>query len=211
MKKILTLPIVSQGMRGFTLLELLTVVGIMILIVGISYPLFSIWQESVGIKKGLQVLNQTISLAKNMAVTKKVIHYLLLDKDKLSMQIYLENTGNQTLDIAAGGDNQQGSSDSMEGPPVLLPKGVGFYTRNVPLFAVNPSYIGFLPEGALLMPQGIQLKSRDRFYEDPKANADLGLVYPIEAPYKCIYIKLGRTRGGIDESVLEKCEGASTK
>lgn len=196
--------------KGFTLLELLTVIGIMILIVGISYPLFSIWQETVGIKKGLQILNQTINLAKNMAVTKKVIHYLLLDKDKLNMQIYMENTGNQTLEISTGQEGQQGAVDSMEGPPTLLPKFVGFYT-NVSLFKVNPSYLGFLPEGALLMPQGIQLKNREKFFENPQQNADLGLIYPTDNPYKCIYIKLGRTRGGIDESTLLKCEGSTTK
>lgn len=195
---------------GFTLLELLTVVGIMVLIVGISYPLFSIWQETVGIKKGLQVLNQTISLAKNMALTKKIVHYLLFDKDKLNMQIYMENSGNQTLDIQTGEEGQQGGVDTMEGPPTLLPKGVGFYT-NVSIFRVNPSYIGFLPEGALLMPPGIQLKNKEKFMDDPKGNADLGLIYPVDAPYKCIYIKLGRTRGGIDESTFDKCEGAQTR
>ncbi|MFN7181807.1 MAG: Tfp pilus assembly protein FimT/FimU, partial [Planctomycetota bacterium] len=88
--------------QGFTLLELLTVVGIMILIVGISYPLFQIYQENVGVKKGLQILTQTISLAKNMAVTKKMIHYIHFDKDKQLMQIYMENSGNQTLEIQSG-------------------------------------------------------------------------------------------------------------
>ncbi len=195
---------------GFTLLELLTVVGIMVLIVGISYPLFSIWQETVGIKKGLQVLNQTISLAKNMAITKKNFHYLLLDKDKANMQIYMENTGNTTLEIQTGQQGQAGSTDTMEGPPTLLPKGVGFYT-NVSIFRVNPSYIGFMPEGALFLPPNIQLKNKEKFMDEPKGNADLGLIYPVDAPYKCIYIKLGRTRGGIDESTFDKCDSAQTK
>lgn len=195
--------------EGFTLLELLTVVGIMILIVGISYPLFQIYQETIGVKRGLQILTQTISLAKNMAVTKKAIYYVRFDKDKQIMQFYMESTGNQTLDIQTEGgerDGAQGATDLMEGPPIPLPKQVGFYT-DVSLFKVNPVYFGFLPEGYLFLPVGIQFTDKDKFMDDPKGNADLGLIYPIVSPYKCIYIKLGRQRGGIDEAVFDKCPG----
>jgi prepilin-type N-terminal cleavage/methylation domain-containing protein len=191
--------------KAFTLIELLVVVAIMVLIVGISYPLFSLWQETQGIKKGLQIVIQTISLAKNKAVTKKVIHYLLFDKDKQMMQFYMESTGNNTLEIGGGVGPEGGSAaDTIDEQPVFLPKGVGFYT-NVSIFSITPSYIGFLPEGSLLMPQGIQLTSKDKFMDDPKGNADLGLVYPVDDPYKCIYIKLGWLRGGVDESVAENC------
>lgn len=195
--------------QGFTLLELLTVVGIMILIVGISYPLFQIYQENVGVKKGLQILTQTISLAKNMAVTKKMIHYIHFDKDKQLMQIYMENSGNQTLEIQSG--PQEGSTnDLMQGPATPLPKHVGFFT-DVSIFRVTPPYLGFLPEGALLMPAGIQLTDKDQFMDNPKNNADLGLIYPLDSPYKCIYIKLGRVRGGIDEAVFDECPGGTRR
>ncbi len=201
----------STRKYGFTLLELLAVIGIMVLIVGISYPLFQIYQETVGVKKGLQILNQTISLAKNKTITKKVIHYLYFGTNEETKQaylaIYMENTGNQTLEINQGNNGEGQAVDLTDGPPVPLPKYVGFFT-DVSIFKLNPPYLGFLPESGLLMPPGIQLTNKEKFMDDPKGNADLGLIYPVQSPYKCIYIKLGRQRGGIDEAVFDKCPGS---
>ncbi|MFN7182315.1 MAG: hypothetical protein ACK4NF_06535, partial [Planctomycetota bacterium] len=87
---------------------------------------------------------------------------------------------------------------------------VGFFT-DVSIFRVTPPYLGFLPEGALLMPAGIQLTDKDQFMDNPKNNADLGLIYPLDSPYKCIYIKLGRVRGGIDEAVFDECPGGTRR
>ncbi len=187
----------------------------MILIVGISYPLFQIYQENVGVKKGLQIVIQTMNLARTLTVTKKMVHYLHFDKDKQLMQIYMENTGNRTLEIDSGniggspeGGQQNANVDlKVEGGTQHLPKQVGFFT-DVAIFKVNPSYVGFLPESGLILPVGIQLTNKEKFMDDPKNNADLGLIYPLDSPYKCIYIKIGRLRGGVDEAVFDQCPGS---
>jgi general secretion pathway protein H len=73
--------------RGFTLLELLIVLAIMVAIVGIAVPQFSRSMTSVHLRKSTQEISAILREARNSAISESRTVVLILDADKQLLQI----------------------------------------------------------------------------------------------------------------------------
>ena len=88
MKRILNLRI-----KGFTLLEMLTVIGIMVVIMSVTLPLIGMFGKNIELKGSITQLSSLMRLARSLAITRNVVYKVETNLALQSVGIYGEDSG----------------------------------------------------------------------------------------------------------------------
>ena len=83
MKRILNLKI-----KGFTLLEVLTVIGIMVVIMAVTVPLIGMFGKNIELKGSITQIASLMRLARSLAITRNVVYKVETNLATQSVGIY---------------------------------------------------------------------------------------------------------------------------
>src|SRR3989338_11560814 len=88
--------------RGFSVIELLVVSGLMVLIISVSLPLLASYQKTTKLRNEARALATNLRLAQQKAITEQII-YKVLFPDDASYQIVNNGTGDvfKTVEMEA--------------------------------------------------------------------------------------------------------------
>ncbi|MBI5779833.1 MAG: hypothetical protein HZA49_10340 [Planctomycetes bacterium] len=158
----------GKDWAGFTLIELLVVITIVIIIMSISVVSLLPLLKGNPVKYSAQIVQGVFRQTAQYAATERRMHFIVFDKEKSFMSIYKD--GNDDPDVNADPDNEfNKSKDTQVGVTVALSKGV-LFSDQAPLFELDEPYVGFRPNGSLVLPDGVS----DLSLKNPEAeNADI--------------------------------------
>jgi prepilin-type N-terminal cleavage/methylation domain-containing protein len=126
----------SNGGRraGFTLIELLVVIIIIVILTGMTLAMMSVFMRDQGIRQGGNMVANTISLCRQLAAEKRVMHFVVFTNSESEgcgvMRTFKDINNTKSYD---NGDQE------VEGGSVQLPKNV--------VFEKVPAWIGMTPTG----------------------------------------------------------------
>lgn len=129
---------------GFTLVELLVVITIMMVVMAIAIPVMNSMSGNP-IKNSAQIVKAVFMRTGQYASTQGAMYFISFDRVSSSMSIYED----------ANEDNQfKKSDDKQVGESVVLPKGV-IFSDKAPLFKSDDIFVGFKSNGSLVLPEGV--------------------------------------------------------
>ena len=143
--------------RGFTLIELLVVIIIILILSGMTLAMMSVFMRDQGIRAGGNMVQNTVSLCRQYAAEKRVMHFVLFsnnDKEGVGvMKTYKDINNSKSYDNA---------DVEIEGGTVYLPANV--------IFKKAPAWIGITPTGFITgytdMSSSLYEKRMREFQED---------------------------------------------
>ena len=142
------------SLTGFTLIELIVVISIIVLMTSISMVFVSKFIKSENLKHGGLILRTTFMKVRQLAATQRIMHFLVFEPNTSSMTIYKDINGNQTWDK---------NTDEQVDETIGLPEGISFLSGHdgPPLFNLPEPYLylGFRTDASLMMPTGISDQS----------------------------------------------------
>ncbi len=124
---------------GFTLLEVLTVIGIMIVIMSVTLPLIGMFGKNIELKGSITQLASLMRLARSLAITRNVVYQVRTNLDSQYVGIYDDQTPPNLF-------------DKIWYVPSSLQLGVGSST--VPPVTTGTKYVEFKPIGTAYLPDG---------------------------------------------------------
>lgn len=140
-----------NGFSGFTLLEMLVVVAIILVLTAMSVAALSMFGQGSAAKHAARILQSQFYRARQMAASTRVYHFLYIDAVANRMTIFKDNL------TAAGAVPRVYDvlTDTLVGDSVELPKGVAF--RQLPPGGAAPVgqgippalVIAFRPDGSI--------------------------------------------------------------
>lgn len=153
--------------RGFSLVEMLVVVAIILIMVTGSISIMSVFMRGQGIKQAGRIIQGQFMNARQKATSEKTVYFLVFDTQKNVMRLYRDvdpdgPTGPKTYDrllVLAGPD-----MDAQEGDEHPLPKNIEFacthagwtsksLTSTAPYNVLGSAfYITFYPDGTCVLP-----------------------------------------------------------
>jgi len=125
---------------GFTLIELMIVVIIIVIMAGMSVALLSTFFRGQGARQGAAILSQAAALCKQEAASRHRVTYLVFSAVGQDAWVEIHD------DTTWSGQYQADASHPLVGERILLPK---FAT-----FDRSPDWIGFYPSGYLKFSAG---------------------------------------------------------
>ena len=105
---------IFKKIKGFTLLEVLTVIGIMVVIMAVSLPFIGMFGKNIELKGSITQLASLMRLARNLAITRNVVYQVRTNLDSQYVGIYDSNDNlfdkiwyvPSSLQLAVGSDSQ---------------------------------------------------------------------------------------------------------
>jgi prepilin-type N-terminal cleavage/methylation domain-containing protein len=163
---------------GFTLVELLVVLMMMVILMGSAVALFSVIFRGQGVRQGAVLLSSALAEARIQAAKTRRMHFIRLfnkaSDQNGSMQVYVDTNDNKTLDTA---------TDQKVGTERALPKGVRIeWAGGVAVDAAGgtDSWIAFGPTGYVTYKEGTGIGPSE-FEELSKTSSTTGDVRIIES------------------------------
>lgn len=124
----------TRSGRGFTLLELLVVIIIIVILSGMTLALMGVFLRDQGIRQGGNMVQNTLNMCRQYAAEKRVMHFVVFKNNENEscgiMKIYRDINNSKTHDNA---------DLEIEGGFVQMPHNV--------MFKKVPAWIGITPTG----------------------------------------------------------------
>ncbi len=184
--------------KGFTLIEMLIVIVIIVILAGVSVALMGVFFRGQGVRQGATIVSQVVAEAKQAAAKSHRVHFVIFSKTKTDawMEIHIDNI--QSPDGIYQGDQSSDTIDAdpaLEGGRIDLPKHVQF--------EYAPMWIAFTPSGYCYFSGGykeIQSSTFDAVMNgnSPNPVGDIILKVDMQAYYMCM--DLDRASGKIRRS-----------
>jgi len=167
--------------NGFTLIELMVVIGIITMIFSMSYIFFRSLRMD-NIKHAGQMIKVTFMRASQLASAERRMYFVSFDKKNSAMSIFEDSDDNKKLDRKV--DNQVGET-------IALPKGT-YFSEEPELFQVENPYVGFNSNGTLSVDNDLKF--------DPPKEADI-ILQQENKPGK-LYLDFQVTTGRVNKTVF---------
>ena len=156
---------------GFTLLEMLVVIIIVVIMAGVSVALLNVFFRGQGVRQGAMIVANAVAQAKQKAAETHKYHFLIFSP--VGKEGWMEVHADKNDDGLYQGDDKFDTVDAdpaLEGGKVDLPKFVVFDSR--------PSWVAFSPSGYCHFSPGfseIQASSFDKVMNgsNPTAIGDI--------------------------------------
>ncbi|MBI3097467.1 MAG: prepilin-type N-terminal cleavage/methylation domain-containing protein [Planctomycetes bacterium] len=188
---------------GFTLLEMLVVVAIIIVVSTMSLAFLSLFSRGQSVKEGARIVQAAFAECRQMAAAKRQVHFIHFPMfassngnvyDRMvffaDSDVVLSNKG------VCNKPNGNGAGDRRDEREIFLPKSVQFLNGSPPTSSVFNSpmpggpqsywpYLGFRPDGTIQLP--VNSSVQDKSMNNPatstngtqaKSNADIVLFRP---------------------------------
>ena len=136
MRRILNLKI-----KGFTLLEVLMVIGIMVVIMSVTLPLIGMFGKNIELKGSITQLASLMRLARTLAITRNVVYQVRTNLDSQYVGIYDDQTPPNLF-------------DKIWYVPSSLQLAVGSGTPPPAYDTTGTKYVEFKPIGTADVPAG---------------------------------------------------------
>ena len=152
--------------RGFTLVEMMVVVVIILVLVTGSISILNVFMRGQSIKQAGRIINSQFMQARQRSTSEKVVYFLEFDGVRNTMKLYKDTNLNRSLDVG---------TDEMVGDEHPLPKTIAFETSVAGSMMALPApiYVRFYPDGSCILPVG-----EKTFDPDTALTADLVLMQP---------------------------------
>jgi prepilin-type N-terminal cleavage/methylation domain-containing protein len=151
--------IFKRGASGFTLVELLVVITIVMILLSVSI-VFLGGMSGSAVKSSARIVQSVFMRTAQYATTQRVMFFIVFDKDKSFMSVYEDSDEDGQFSK---------SKDALVGEVVALSKGVSF-SAQPPLFKSAEPYVGFKSNGSLVLPEGVPDLSMG---DNPAEEADI--------------------------------------
>ncbi len=145
-------PLISGASGGFTIVELLVVMVVIIILSAVSIPMFSSMFQSHGVNEGSSIIVQVISNARELAARDQGFYFIEFTnvEERGQMKIFKDKNSNRIFEP---------NIDTEVSPnPTRLPQGVIFYTDKDGK-KKYPDWLGFNSTGYSVFPAGYQTYS----------------------------------------------------
>jgi prepilin-type N-terminal cleavage/methylation domain-containing protein len=132
----------SLAKAGFTLIEMLIVIIIIVILAGVSVALLNVFFRGQGVRQGSAIVSQVMAEAKQAAAKTHRVHFVIFSKTKTEAWLEIHTDNIQTPDGIYQGDQNSDSNDAdpaLPGGRIDLPKHVQF--------EYAPTWIAFTPSG----------------------------------------------------------------
>lgn len=131
--------------RGFSLVEMMVVVVIILVLVTGSISILSVFMRGQGIKQAGRLVNAQFMQARQRSTAEKIVYFLQLDGSRHTMKLYKDTNLNRTLEIG---------TDEAVGEEHPLTKSIEFETSvaGSMMASASPVYIRFYPDGSCILP-----------------------------------------------------------
>ncbi|NUN47331.1 MAG: prepilin-type N-terminal cleavage/methylation domain-containing protein [Candidatus Brocadiae bacterium] len=184
---------------GFTMVEMLVVVAIILILVTSSISILSVFMRGQGIKQAGSILGGHMMRARQLAVAEKVRIFLEIDETKQVVRIWrdVDPDGPTSAAVTYSGVLEKGT-DEQVGEEYPLPKNISFdvgpRTAFGTIAAASPKYITFFPDGTMVMPAGEKTFNPNT---DPKSTRSADMVLIQNGQAHEVYIDLSPAGGKI--------------
>lgn len=131
---------------GFSLVEMMVVVMIILVLVTGSISILSVFMRGQGIKQAGRLVNAQFMQARQRATSEKIVYFLYLDGTRHTMKLYRDTNLSRSLELA---------TDEMVGDEHPLTKSIEFLTGTPGSLMGLPAgatYIRFYPDGSCILP-----------------------------------------------------------
>ena len=180
---------------GFTLIEMLIVIIIIVILAGVSVALLGMFFRGQGVRQGAAIVSQVIAEAKQAAAKTHRVHFVVFSKTKTEawLEIHTDNILNP--DGIYQGDQDPMSTDAdpaLDPGRIDLPKHVQF--------EYSPTWIGFTPSGYCYFSSGfkeIQASTFDAVMNGGSPNPVGDMIIKIDQQPYFMCMDLDRASGKI--------------
>lgn len=159
--------------HGFTLMELLIVLAIMMIVAGLTVGIVSGMFKDQGVKMGGRRIKMAFGKANQLAVTQRHTHFIVFDTDNSALIIYKKTIVTDEDRYETNKIYEPAEDTEQVEEAIFLPKKVGFETENIPagslfsLYGSGPVYLAFCSDGSIRLPEGV--------YDKPLNLSDTGV------------------------------------
>jgi len=197
---------IDRGRRGFTLIEMLVVIIIIVILAGVTIALLGTFFRGQGVRQGAQIVSQVIAEAKQAAAKTHRVHFVVFSKAKTEawMEIHVDNI--QNPDGLYQGDQNSTTNDAdpaLDGGRIDLPKHVQF--------DYAPDWMAISPSGYCYFNGGfkeIQASTFDAVMNGASPSAVGDIILKIDFQPYLMCLDLDRASGKIRRSFFLNQESA---
>ena len=196
---------------GFTLIEMLIVIMIILILLTATVSLFNTWFRGQGVRRGAIILSQALTQAKMKAAELHKHHFLLFSPGNPAVdQHWLEIHRDMNLDGIYQGDHDprtDGDADEpIDGREIQLPRFV--------YFDLAPQWVGVSPSGYMWFSGGfneVQASSFDAVMNGPNPNAIGDVIIRVKGRNYAMCVDFDRAIGKVRRSFfLNEDAGSGT-
>jgi prepilin-type N-terminal cleavage/methylation domain-containing protein len=133
---------------GFTLIELLVVIAIIVIIATTSIMMLSGFLRGSSVKEGGRIVKHAFAKGRQLASTKRAIHYMVFNFDTQAIQIFEDTNRDKAFNNTKDAGGAITGGDVMAGESIPLPQNV--YFDKVFGQTTGAPYAAFQPDGGVI-------------------------------------------------------------
>jgi prepilin-type N-terminal cleavage/methylation domain-containing protein len=184
-----------RSSNGFTLIELMIVVVIIMIMLGLSTALLAVFRRGQAVKRAANIVSLAFRQAQIRATATRQIHFLVFKTDPNSDN-FVRLVRDLDADKEFDGTADHPDDEAIEGGISFLPPQAVFDLNSdcSPLMRRDPAWLGFNPDSSLLLAGGA---SDDLLFRPPPSGHTADIIIRQRGGRYRTYLDFVQTRGKI--------------